>query len=189
MTYTYNNSWSHNNKFTLFIYKFTLPRDSEFIMNVYTAHVRPQLEYASCLWNTGYIGDLKLLESIQRRWTKAIFEISELSYGDRLKALNLFSFKGRLIRADLIMIWKILNNKCSIQFEDLFAISPVQFTRGHRYKNFPTHCSLDVRRRFFSVRVVNCWNSLSPNTVVAETLESFKRCLYDDLGDVLYQYH
>ena len=127
----------------------TLSHVSEFIMNVYTAHVRPQFDYASCLWNTGYIGDLKLQESIKRKWTKAIFEMSKLSYGDRLKALNLFSFKGRLIRADLIMKWKILNNKCSIELEGLFAISPVQFTRVHHYKNFPTQCSLDVRQRFF----------------------------------------
>ena len=40
----------------------TLCRSSEFLMNLYTSHVRPKMEYCSSLWNTDYIGDAKLLD-------------------------------------------------------------------------------------------------------------------------------
>ena len=82
----------------------TLCREPEFILNLYTTHIRPLLEYGSALWNLGYIGDLKLMESIQRRWTRAIDSVSHLSYGERLQQLDLYSVYGRLLRADIIMV-------------------------------------------------------------------------------------
>ena len=45
----------------------TLNRSSEFMQTLFTTHIRPKLEYGSCLWNVGYVGDVKLLERIQRR--------------------------------------------------------------------------------------------------------------------------
>ena len=88
--------------------KSTVCRSPEFM--VFT-HIRPLLEYCSCVWNTGYAQDLKLLESVQRRWTKRIDGLRSLSYDDRLRALNLYSAQGRLLRADLIQYWKIFNGK------------------------------------------------------------------------------
>ena len=66
-----------------------------------TVHIRPIMEYCSCLWNTGYI-DMRALENVQRRWTKRINGMSSLSYADRLRFLNLYSVQGRLMRADLL---------------------------------------------------------------------------------------
>ena len=74
----------------------TLSRDSTFLMNVYTSHVQPKLEYASSLWNVGYLGDLRLFERIQRRWTCAVPGKSDVPCDERLRRLDLFSFKGHL---------------------------------------------------------------------------------------------
>ena len=40
----------------------TLCRSREFIIAQFVSHIRPLLEFSSCVWNVGYIGDLKLLE-------------------------------------------------------------------------------------------------------------------------------
>ena len=48
------------------ILKSTVNCDSSFILPLYISHIRPILEYSSSLWN------LRLLKSMQRRWTKAI---------------------------------------------------------------------------------------------------------------------
>ena len=66
------------------------------------AHIRPVLEYDSCLWNTKFVGDLRKLERVQRRWTKHIEGLRDLSYEERLGELGLYSVQGRLTRADLI---------------------------------------------------------------------------------------
>ena len=75
---------------------------------LFTTHVRPILDYCSGVWHVGYAGDVILLESVQRRWTKKMEGLSNLSYGERLRALNLFSIQDRLLRSDLIKYWKII---------------------------------------------------------------------------------
>ena len=112
----------------------TVCRDPEFIISLYTSHVRPMLEYGSQVWNMGYIGDTQMIESIQRRWTRAIPQVGHLDYGDRLQALNLYSMAGRLLRADLIYVWRMFNNKCALKPGDFFQPSLSQTTRGHSHK-------------------------------------------------------
>ena len=159
------------------------------MINIYVTHIRPLIDYASPLWNMGYVGDLKLLEGIQRRWTRSIDGLDGLSYDERLRKLDLFSLKGRLLRADLIIVWKIFNGKCAISVDDLFKLSPCITTRGHSRKISVPKSKSDLRHRFFAVRVVKEWNSLSAETVEANTLAKFKRLLLIDLGQKLYEYH
>ena len=74
----------------------------KFMLTLLISHIRPILEYGSQVWNTGYVGDLILLESVQRRWTKRIDGLEDLSYEQRLIELDLFSVKGRLWRSDML---------------------------------------------------------------------------------------
>ncbi len=160
------------------ILKSTLNRDTSFMLPLYIAHIRPLLEYSSSLWNQGYLGDLRLLESVQRRWTKSISGLENLTYPDRLKSLNLFSVKGRLLRHDLILYWKIFHGHSPLSPPDIFTLHNQNIaTRGHRYKIAHTRCSLDIRKRFFSVRCVPQWNSLPDSVVSSASLETFKCAL------------
>ena len=71
---------------------------------VFITHIRPIIDFGSVVWNTGYIGDLRMLEQVQRGWTKKIDGFAHYSYSDRLSRLNLYSVKGRLLRADMIQV-------------------------------------------------------------------------------------
>ena len=157
-------------------------------MGIYTAHVRPKLEYGSCLWNTGYIGDLRRLEGLQRRWTRSVDGLSDLPYSQRLLRLDLFSIQGRLLRADLILVWKIFHGECAIRPGDLFVLRNNSRTRGHTLKIRVPRTNRDVRKRFFAARVVSNWNSLSNDTVNADSLTKFKGGLHRDLGQRLFDY-
>ena len=165
----------------------TLSRSPQFLMNVYTMHVRPLLEYGSPIWNMGYVTDIRLLERIQRRWTRAVDGLSDVCYDERLRRLDLFSVEGRLLRFDLIYMWKIFNGKSSIKIEDMFQLSPHTALRGHQFKVFTPRSRLDVRQRFFSVRTISRWNSLASSTVCADSLDKFKALLKVELGDALYK--
>ena len=55
-------------------------RTRSFMVSLLISHIRPLLEFASCVWNTGFIGDLHLLESVQRTWIRHIARLSHLSY-------------------------------------------------------------------------------------------------------------
>ena len=169
--------------------KSTLCRSPNFMLKLLITHIRPILEFASCVWNSGFITDLSLLESVQRRWTKKISGLVDMSYEQRLKSLDLFSVKGRLLRADLIKCWKIFHNMSPISPSDLFLPTPITTTRGHCYKLYVTQCSCDARRRFFSVRVVQVWNSLPADVVMSPSINLFKKGLSAHLGDILYTFN
>jgi len=47
-------------------------------------------------------------------------------------------------------------------------------TRGHSFKLVKHRCHLEMRRHFFSERVINRWNKLDQATVSATTVNSFK---------------
>ena len=79
----------------------TVNRRSDFMITLFASHIRLILDYCSCIWNVDFVGDLALLEGVQRRWTKQVNEFYDLYYGERLKKLNSFSIRGRLLRADL----------------------------------------------------------------------------------------
>ena len=108
----------------------TICRSPEFMRQIFIAHICPIMDFCSPLWNTGYIGDCRSLESIQRRWTRDIDGFSNLSYHDRLSRLSLYSVWGRCLRADLILVWKIMHGVIPCR-SDILVRSTVGRTRGH----------------------------------------------------------
>ena len=165
----------------------TLCREPEFLMNVYLSHVRPKLDYCSCLWNQGYVGDTRMLERVQRRWTREVRGLEDLPYSQRLKQLDLFSFQGRMLRSDMIMVWRIFHRKSAATPEVLFTMTDSS-RRGHNLRIFLPRFNTDLRKRSFAIRVIADWNGLSPNTVNAQSLTTFKRLLQVDLGQRLFDY-
>ena len=168
--------------------KSTVCRTPRFMLLLLTTHIRPILEYCSCVWNTGYVQDIYLLERVQRRWTKHIDGMEGFSYGERLKALDLYSVQGRLLRADLIQYWKILNGHSCISASDLFQRPPHSRTRGHRNKVFPPIIATDLRKRCFSIRCIPLWNSLPADAACAPNVTHFKRALDTCMRDKLFSY-
>jgi len=60
--------------------------------------------------------------------------------------------------------------------------------RGHNHKLFKKHCSADVQSKFFSERVVNCWNDL-PVTVDFSSLTRFRHSILKvDLSDFVKRF-
>ena len=170
------------------ILRSTICRSREFLVTVFLSHIRPIIDYCSPVWNLGYQGDLQRLERVQRRWTKQVTGLSSHDYAARLRSLQLFSIKGRLLRADLIKVWKIFHPVVDVGLMSIFEREFHRATRGHRMKLSIPACRSDVRRRFFNVRVATLWNRLPASVVEAGSIETFKSGLDRVLGDVFYDF-
>ena len=165
----------------------TICREQNFLLTAYKTLIRPKLEYACTMWSLGYLGDLRSLERVQKRWTREIRGLEDLPYSERLRRLNLFSVQGRLLRSDMVLTWKIFAGECAIHPSQLFELS-ASARRGHPRKIFLPRSNLEIRRRFFAIRVIHTWNALSEETACAATLRIFKRLLHRDLGQELFNY-
>ena len=97
----------------------TVCREKDFMITLYVSHIRPLLDYCSVVWNLGYRGDLVKLESVQRRWTKEILGTDGMGYLERLQFLKLYSVQGRLLRTDVIKIWKIFHSEEDLGLRNL----------------------------------------------------------------------
>lgn len=137
--------------------------------------VRPHLEYASSVWSPYKQKDIDFIENVQRRATKLIPGLKHLAYPERLQRLNLPTLQHRRIRGDLINTFKIVNNIYDNRVtQNIFQMEESSRTRGHTKKIFKKRCRLEIRKNFFSFRVIDNWNSLPQNIVDAKDVKQFE---------------
>ena len=82
---------------------------------------------------------------------------------------------------------KIMTGLCPC-LDNMFERVAQGRTRGHSKKIFLPRYSTDVRSRFFSLRVIDLWNSLPEEVVTAASVQTFKSLLEHCLGPRLYEF-
>jgi len=139
-------------------------------------YVRTIVEYASVVWSThnDNVELLKSVESVQRRFTKRLPGCGQLSYSGRLAKLKMDSLELRSLKADLTYAYKILFGLIYVSCADMFLVCNSK-TRGHNMKLSVQYSRIDVRKFFFSNRVVQPWNSLKVQPADFSSVRCFNR--------------
>ena len=149
----------------------------EAFLILYKSMVRSHLEYANSVWCPYRKEDINALEKVQMRATKLVHTIKHLNYSERLKYLKLPTLRFRRIRGDMIEVYKILTGKYDSSIHYSFTVNACSTTRGNKYKLFKGHARYDLRKYFFSKRVIDIWNSLPDYVVNVDTVNNFKNKL------------
>lgn len=152
-------------------------RDTKFLIKMFKAYVRPILEYASTVWSPYLLKDIDLIENVQRVFTRRVPGMSNLSYPQRLEALNLDSLELRRLYSDMICTYNIIKNNVDLDFEEFFEFAPLSTTRGNILKLQHKSSSHDFMKYSFALRSVRIWNTLPDNVVGAATVSRFRKAL------------
>ena len=150
-------------------------RQASIFIKLYKALVRPHLDFGMCHTGPSYQQDVRLIENVQRRATKCIKSLASTSYEDRLKYFKLPNLVYRRLRSDMMLTYKLQNEKSAIFGSNLSASQ--QNTRGHSKKIPKSSSRSKTRQTFFSRRVINHWNKMKNSTVSAPSIQSFKNQL------------
>ena len=149
--------------------------DKTMMIQLYKVFVRPHLEYCQQIWSPHLQQDIDELETVQRRATKLIPSLENLSYEERLKELNLYSLRDRRMRGDLILMYRIMSGDVKIAPEQLFKMESYNRTRGHDLKvHINKVCKTSLRQNFFTERVSEPWNALPSYVINSNTVDQFK---------------
>ena len=158
---------------------FTVANTTAYI-RAYTSYVRPILEFNSPVWSPHYVGLIDKIEGVQRNFTKRVMlrcnAVDPPHYLARLDILGLDSLELRRIKADLVLLYQIVNGNVDSPSEDMFSYANT-VTRGHQFKLKTTFARTSVFNSSFSNRIVPIWNSLPHTAVSKSSVSSFKHAL------------
>ena len=148
-------------------------------LKLYTAFVRPHLEYAVAVWSPHLMRHVDLIEKVQMRATKLVDGFSKLTYQERLEKLKLPTLSYRRLRGDLIEIYKHFHRYDQEVIPPSF-IRRARPSRQHKYQIHefnPAGGERGPQSNFLYHRIVRIWNELPRNTVASENINTFKNNL------------
>ena len=139
------------------------------------------------VWSNGLKKHLTKIENVQRKFTKHVKGLHDLSYENRLKKLNLPSLEYRQARGDLIQVFKIVRNYYDyLSTKSIFKMKNNSRLRGHEYKICKQAINKSKYHNFFSNRIINIWNNLSHDVVNSNSINELKNKF--DFHHKEYQY-
>jgi len=99
--------------------------------------------------------------------------------------MGLFSLEKRRLQEDLIAAFQDLEGAYKKDGDRLFSRAWSDRTRGNGFKVKEGRCRLDIRKKFFTIRMVKHWNRLPREVVNAPSLEIFKFRLDRTLSNLI----
>ena len=142
--------------------------------------IRPILEYASAIWSPYIQMNVDLVEAVQRRSVRFIFN-NYSPYASVTETLERIDFKTLAERRNetkLIYLYKIANNLIEINTDDiLFPRPPIHNTRGHQPRFLPPPNRINSYHYSFFLSTIQQWNNLPESVINSSSVEHFKSLL------------
>ena len=130
-----------------------MSRDLTSLVRAFRTYVRPILQYCTVAWNPMLKKDIETLEKVQRRFTKHIPGLKDVTYCQRLARLKLDSLELRRVRLDLMFTYKLVFGLTDLKLSDFFLLHSDARNRGHPSKLFLPGCSSTTSTTTLRIRL------------------------------------
>jgi len=111
--------------------------------------------------------------------------LEHLSCEVRLRGLGLFSLEKRNMWGEHLEAFQYLKGAYGKEGDNFFSKACCDRTRTNGFKLRHDRFRVDIRKKFFTVRVVKHWNWLPREVLDAPSLETFKVRLYGALNNLI----
>jgi len=146
------------------------------LMRAYYVYIRPILDYNSHVWNPFTLGNMRLIENVQRYFTRIAFYkcgLPRLPYNARLQYLNCETLQVRRVKRDLVETYKYVMHFYDSEISNILVIKGNSHTRGHDFKLVRNYSRTDNRKYFLCNRVFNVWNALDATMFKTNVIKAF----------------
>ena len=158
--------------------------NKETFLPIFKGLVRPQLEYAAPVWAPHHKHLKKNIEDVQRRATKRLPGMKDLTYSERLKQLNLPTLTYRRVRGDMIQVFKLVMPIKEKGYDStlpkllkLKSDLGIREVGGHNKQLYHGNIKNDPIKYSFNYRVCKLWNSLPQHVIDSPTIKAFEIAL------------
>ena len=141
----------------------------------YKTMVRPQVEYASSVWDPHTQRNINRVEQVQRRAARFVTNnySSTSSVTAMLDRLEWETLRQRRIKTRAAMMYRVFHCLVAIPLPSQFSQTGAA-TRGHQHRYRVPFCRTTIYRESFFPSTIRLWNQLPEEAIIAESLESFK---------------
>lgn len=157
-------------------------------LTLYRSLIRPQLEYATCVWNPLYAVYSKKIEMVQKKFLRAMHRrltSKYMSYQDLLKEYNIMTLSKRRLFFDT----NVLRNVCMSSYDCSTLINNLRYCT-HRKLRHPKLFHINLTTNNYGARApmhraCDQYNKLfSHIDIFHESDASFKRKLREHLDSI-----
>ena len=101
------------------------------------------------------------------------------TYEERLVEVGLEKLSERRLRSDMVEVFKIINGFSDVKYSTWFELVGEDPDRITRTRSFPQNIKIkefrgDIRKNFFTNRVVKIWNNLPLKIKESKSIYAFK---------------
>jgi hypothetical protein len=129
------------------------------------------------------VGDITKIESVQKKAVGMISGLQAISYEEKLVELDLWSLEKRRLMFDYVQMYKIVNGigNVNTSVKMYGEQNIIQRTRNQTepLNLIRSRSNLDIRKNFYTVRIVEQWNNISSIIKHLPNVKHFKTKLID----------
>jgi hypothetical protein len=157
-------------------------RNPDLMWMAYRTYVLPKLMYASSAWCPVLKQDIQTVESVQRRFTKAIYNYGSMSYDDRLRALKALSLEDMRVISDLIFLYKCIKHEYNIELDELGVSQSANNARSRHTRLEQLRPANLAARSLYKYRVPKLWNEhVARTNSITMSVGQFRKTLTERL--------